>query len=560
MNTNCKTQPHTKPAIKIGTHPVGPGQGVYIVAEIGINHNGDLETARRLIDVAKAAGCDAVKFQKRTPELCVPPEQRDLKRDTPWGIMTYLEYRHRVEFGYEQYAEINRYCKERQIGWFASCWDEPSVDFMEQFDPIAYKIASASLTDAGLLKRVNATGRPMLLSTGMSTMEEIRAAVALLDRSRLLLCHTTSAYPCKPEELNLKMIQTLAKEFNLPIGYSGHEVGLQVTYAAVAMGACMVERHITLDRAMWGTDQAASVEPQGLIRLVRDIRVIEKALGTGEKKVYESEKPIRQKLRRTTAIEPQTIERLQVVQANSRLKDRHAGQRCFILATGPSIKQQGVRQLAGEHCIAVSNFFVHPDYRAIRPRYHCIAPFHSPITEEGWQEWLKEASAATGDAAMFFGLRDLERNTRNGNFAGREKFFLNFAGPVEQLEAHGVDLTRILPSPQSVTIMALYAAIYMGFAEIYLLGCDHDWILHLNSSAHFYDESQHALNRGGYNEWFAPGLDTYFRDYLSLWKQYRVLGQIAQKRGIRIINATRGGLLDVFPRAEFESLLVQRAA
>ena len=546
--------------ITVGNHQVGEGCPVYVVAEIGINHNGDLETAKRLIDVAKAAGCDAVKFQKRTPELCVPPEQRDLKRDTPWGIMTYLEYRHRVEFGYEQYAEINRYCAERQIAWFASCWDEPSVDFIEQFNPIAYKIASASLTDQGLLKRINATGQPMMLSTGMSTMDEIRAAVAMLDKSRLLLCHTTSAYPCKPEELNLRMIQTLHKEFACPVGYSGHEVGLQVTYAAVAMGACMVERHITLDRAMWGTDQAASVEPQGLIRLVRDIRVIEKALGTGEKKVYESEKPIRQKLRRAGAIEPDAIERLQIVQANSRLKDRHAGQRCFILATGPSIKHQPVRQLAGEHCIAVSNFFVHPDYRAIRPRYHCIAPFHAPITEDGWQEWLKQASAATGDAALLFGLPDLQRNTRQGNFEQREKYFLNFSGSMEQLEAHGVDLTRILPPPQSVTIMALYAAIYMGFNEICLLGCDHDWILHLNTSTHFYDETQHALHRGGYNEWSAPALDTYFRDYMQLWKQYRALGQIAQRRGCRIINATQGGLLDVFPRMPFETIFPQKAA
>lgn len=560
MSKNDKTQKQFPRTLTIGNRTVGQGHPVYVIAEIGINHNGDLETAKRLIDMAKAAGCDAVKFQKRTPELCVPPEQRDLKRDTPWGIMTYLEYRHRVEFGFEQYAEIGRYCKERQIAWFASCWDEPSVDFIEQFEPVAYKIASASLTDEALLRRVNATGRPMMLSTGMSTMDEIRAAVQTLDQSRLLLCHTTSAYPCKPEELNLRMIQTLEKEFNCLVGYSGHEVGLQVTYAAVAMGACMVERHITLDRAMWGTDQAASVEPQGLIRLVRDIRVIEKAMGTGEKKVYESEKPIRAKLRRTTTIEPQIVERLQIVQANSQLKDRHVGQRCFILATGPSIKDQPVRQLAGEHCIAVSNFFVHPDYRAIRPRYHCIAPFHAPITEEGWQDWLREASTATGDAEMFFGLRDLERNTRAGHFNQREKHFLNFAGSLEQLEAHGVDLTRILPSPQSVTIMALYAAVYMGFKEIYLLGCDHDWILHLNSSTHFYDESQHALNRGGYNEWFAPGLDTYFKDYLSLWKQYRTLGQIAERRGVRIVNATRGGLLDVFPRAQFESLLVQKAA
>jgi N-acetylneuraminate synthase len=285
-------------ALQIGSRKVGPGQGVYIVAEIGINHNGDLEIARKLIDMAKAAGCDAVKFQKRTPELCVPPEQRDLKRETPWGIMTYLEYRHRVEFGAEQYEQIDRYCKERGIDWFASCWDELSVAFIEQFKPVCYKIASASLTDQGLLRKNNATGRPMILSTGMSTMEEIRGAVGMLDKKRLLLCHATSSYPCKADELNLRMIHTLEKEFNVPVGYSGHEVGLQVTYAAVAMGACFVERHITLDRAMWGTDQAASIEPQGLMRLVRDIRVIEASLGDGQKHVTADEVPIMKKLRR----------------------------------------------------------------------------------------------------------------------------------------------------------------------------------------------------------------------------------------------------------------------
>jgi N-acetylneuraminate synthase len=470
------------PSVQFGAHPIGAGRPVYVVAEIGINHNGDVEIAKRLIDVAKAAGCDAVKFQKRTPELCVPPEQRDLKRETPWGVMTYLQYRERVEFGQEQYADIDRYCRERGIAWFTSCWDEPSVDFVEQFNPIGYKVASASLTDQGLLRRLRATGRPIILSTGMSTMEEIRGAVSMLDRDRLVLCHTTSTYPCKPEELNLRMIQTLEREFGRPVGYSGHEVGLQATYAAVATGACMVERHITLDRAMWGTDQAASIEPQGLIRLVRDIRVIEKAMGDGQKRVYDSEKPSRQKLRRSSAVEPAAMERLQTVMLNGRLKDRHAGQRCFILATGPSIKKQPLRHLAGEHCIAVSNFFVHPDYKAIKPAYHCIAPFHPPITEDGWQSWMTEVAQSTGGATMLFGLRDLERNDRPGCFDGREKFYLSFGASVEQLEAHGLDLTRLVPQPQSVTIMALYAALYMGFSEIYLLGCDHDWILNLNNS------------------------------------------------------------------------------
>jgi N-acetylneuraminate synthase len=268
-----------------------------MIAEIGINHNGDLGIAKKLIDTAMLAGCDAVKFQKRTPDLCVPPEQRTLMRETPWGMMTYLEYRHRIEFKQKDYEEIDRYSKEKGMDWFASCWDIASVDFLEQFNPICYKIPSACLTNDSLLLHVNKTGRPIILSTGMSTMEEIRHAVSLLDQDRLLMAHCTSSYPCKPEELDLRMIKTLQKEFNCPVGYSGHEVGLQTTYAAMVLGACFVERHITLDRAMWGSDQAASVEPSGLMRLVRDIRVIEKALGNDVKQVHESEKEAIKRLR-----------------------------------------------------------------------------------------------------------------------------------------------------------------------------------------------------------------------------------------------------------------------
>jgi N-acetylneuraminate synthase len=283
--------------VEIGRRPIGEGCPTYIIAEIGINHNGDLEIVKKLIDTAVIAGCDAVKFQKRTPELCVPEEQRSVLRETPWGIMTYFEYRHRVEFGHDEYAEIDRYCREKDIAWFASCWDESSVDFIEQFAPVCYKIASASLTDDSLLRYINAKGRPMILSSGMSTLDEIRHAVSLLDLDRLLIAHSTSSYPCKPEELNLRMIQTLKQEFECPIGYSGHEVGLQTTYAAVTLGACFVERHITLDRAMWGSDQSASVEPWGFMRLVRDIRVIERAMGDGVKQVWDSELPIRKRLR-----------------------------------------------------------------------------------------------------------------------------------------------------------------------------------------------------------------------------------------------------------------------
>lgn len=288
--------------IEIGGREVGDNRPVFVVAEIGINHNGDLELARKLLDSAAFAGCDAVKFQKREPEVCVPAAEREVMRDTPWGRMTYLEYRKRVEFGEREYAEIARCCRERGLLWFASCWDEPSVDFIERFDPCCHKIASACLTDAGLLRRVAAAGRPVILSTGMSNLEQIKAAVKFFDPDKLIVAHTTSAYPCPPADLNLRMISTLREMFPGPVGYSGHEVGLPTTVAAVALGACFVERHITLDRAMWGSDQAASVEPLGLYRLVKYIRAVEAALGDGEKKVYESEQPGLKRLRRVDTL------------------------------------------------------------------------------------------------------------------------------------------------------------------------------------------------------------------------------------------------------------------
>jgi len=283
--------------VAIGDRLVGEGHPAYVVAEIGINHNGNLDMAKQIIDVAVAAGCDAVKFQKRTPELCVPPEQREIPRETPWGTITYLDYRRKIEFGQAEFQEIDRYCKSRGIHWFASCWDQPSVEFMERFAPVCYKIASASLTDDGLLKKMKLTERPLVLSTGMSTLDQIRHAVSVLGTENLILPHSTSAYPCAPAELNLRMINTLQDQFDCPIGYSGHEVGLQTTVAAVALGACLIERHVTLDRTMWGSDQAASVEPPGMNLLVRDIRVIERALGTGVKEVYESEQAALTKLR-----------------------------------------------------------------------------------------------------------------------------------------------------------------------------------------------------------------------------------------------------------------------
>jgi N-acetylneuraminate synthase len=284
--------------VKIGDRWIGDGHPAYIIAEIGINHNGDLENARKLIEAAVKSGVDAVKFQKRTPELCVPAGQRNQMRETPWGYISYLEYRHKVEFGQADYRAIDSYCRQLGVTWFASVWDEPSVDFMEEFSPACYKIPSASLTDHNLLRHLRTTGRPLILSTGMSTIEEIRQAVSVLGQEDLLICHATSTYPCEPEELNLRMIQSLRQEFSCPIGYSGHEVGLVTSAVAIAMGACLVERHITLDRALWGSDQAASVEPGGFQRLVKYIRVTEQALGDGVKKVYASELPSRSKLRR----------------------------------------------------------------------------------------------------------------------------------------------------------------------------------------------------------------------------------------------------------------------
>ena len=282
---------------------IGSGQPCFIIAEIGINHNGSLDTALQLIDEAAKAGCNAVKFQKRTPEICTPRDQWDIMRDTPWGRMSYIDYRHKVEFGDKEYAAIDKFSKEKGIIWFASCWDEPSVDFLEKFQPALYKAASASLTDISLLKRKKATGKPLIISTGMSTLEEIQLAVSSIGTDNLLIAHATSAYPCSVNELNLKMIPNLQKMYpEVPIGYSGHETGLAPTIVAVGLGAFFVERHLTLDRAMWGSDQAASVEPAGMARLVRDIRDIEAALGDGVKKVYDSEVGQRQTLRKVKSI------------------------------------------------------------------------------------------------------------------------------------------------------------------------------------------------------------------------------------------------------------------
>ncbi|GAB3392611.1 N-acetylneuraminate synthase family protein [Humibacter soli] len=288
--------------VTIGSNVIGTGNPVYVIGEIGLNHNGDVEIAKRLIDVAADAGAQAVKFQKRTPAISTPEHMKNTPRQTPWGEMTYLEYRYRVEFDHDQYVELGDYATMRGLDWFASPWDVPSVEFLEDLNVCAYKVASASVTDLELLEAMRATGKPVILSTGMSTMEQIDRAVAVFDGSPLVVLHATSTYPLPAEEANLRMIHTLGERFTgVPIGYSGHEPGLQISLAAVAIGATAVERHITLDRTMWGSDHAASLEPQGLQHLIRDIRIIEQAMGDGVKRVFPGELAPLAKLRRVEA-------------------------------------------------------------------------------------------------------------------------------------------------------------------------------------------------------------------------------------------------------------------
>ncbi|MDF2707688.1 MAG: transferase protein [Nonomuraea muscovyensis] len=294
-----KAKPRLGP-VAIGDVLVGDGEPVYVIGEIGINHNGDLDLARRLIDVAADAGCQAVKFQKRTPAICVPEEQKGQIRQTPWGEMTYLEYKERTEFGHDEYRQIAKYCEERGLHWFASPWDVPSVEFLEEMDVVTHKVASASVADHELLRALAATGKPVILSTGMSTLSEIDQAVEILGTDKLVMMHATSTYPLPPEEANLRTITTLKERYGVPVGYSGHERGLQISLAAVTLGAVCVERHITLDRTMWGSDHAASLEPAGLEHLVRDIRIIEQALGDGVKRVFPGEEAPKARLRRVT--------------------------------------------------------------------------------------------------------------------------------------------------------------------------------------------------------------------------------------------------------------------
>ncbi len=287
--------------VAIGNQLLGTGQSVYVIGEIGINHNGDMQIAKQLIDVAAASGANAVKFQKRTPDISTPMDMRDKIRSTPWGEMTYLDYRYRVEFDAAQYKELIRYAASLGLHAFASPWDVPSVHFMEEQGAVTHKVASASVTDLELLKALAQTGKPIILSTGMSTIEQIDTAVETLGTNNLVIMHATSTYPLPPEEANLRMINTLQERYQVPVGYSGHERGLQISLAAVALGAVTVERHITLDRTMWGSDQASSLEPKGFEALIRDIRILEEAMGDGVKRVFPGELAPLSRLRRVDA-------------------------------------------------------------------------------------------------------------------------------------------------------------------------------------------------------------------------------------------------------------------
>lgn len=270
-----------------------------VIAEIGINHQGNIDNAKRLIDVAAIAGCDYVKFQKRTPDVCVPHQMRNVIKDSPIGVVPYIDYKKAIEFWEAEYNQIDHHCKEIGIEWFASAWDPGSQRFLRDYNMPCNKVASAMLTNTELLELIASEDKYTYISTGMSNLGEIRGAVEVFNKYKCPyeLMHCNSAYPAKAEEINLRGMQTLIDHFGGTVGYSGHEPGIQITLAAVAMGATSIERHITLDRTQKGSDHAASLEPDGLMRLVRDIRVIEKSFGDGHISVSPAEIPMRQKLR-----------------------------------------------------------------------------------------------------------------------------------------------------------------------------------------------------------------------------------------------------------------------
>ena len=288
--------------IKIGNRSIGQGYPAFIIAEIGINHNGDIDLAQKLIDVALIAGCDAVKLQKRDPVEATPEEYKNVMRETPWGLMTYLEYKKRLEFGREEYDQIDSYCRDKGILWTASPWDISSIDFLERYDLAFYKVPSALITNKEYLERIKKSGRPLIVSTGMANMELVEKVIEFLGEDNIILLHAVSTYPARPQDINLNVIRRYKQLFNCPVGYSGHEVGLQITIAAAALEAKVIERHVTLDRSMWGTDQAASVEATGLIRLVRDIRLVESAIGSADKTMITGELEVERKLRKVHSL------------------------------------------------------------------------------------------------------------------------------------------------------------------------------------------------------------------------------------------------------------------
>lgn len=271
----------------------------FFIAEIGINHNGDIQNALKLIESSKLAGCDAVKFQKRTPKIATPKSSWNIMRETPWGKMKYIDYKKKIEFGKKEYDIINKFCKKINILWTASCWDIPSVNFIEQYKVKFHKVPSACITDLDLLKELKKTNKPIIISTGMSTEKQIQRAVKIVSQKNLSILHCNSSYPAQNHQLNLKYIEKLKTTYKKSvIGYSGHEMNLSSSVAAVVLGAKIIERHITLDKSMWGTDQQASIEPIGFARLIRDVRNVENSLGKPVKIVYPEEKIIMSKLRK----------------------------------------------------------------------------------------------------------------------------------------------------------------------------------------------------------------------------------------------------------------------
>ena len=283
--------------MKIGKYEIGNGNPAFIMAELGINHNGDLDLAKKLIAEAKQAGCDTVKFQKRTIEIVYTEQELAAPRENPFGP-TNGHLKRGLEFSLEAYQEIDRFCKEQGIMWSASPWDEESVDFLKRFDVPYYKIAAASLTDSGLLKKIRSTGKPVIMSTGMSELSEIDKAVQYLDKNNLLIMRCVSQYPATPENIHLRAMQTLRERYGVPVGYSGHELDTVISAAAVGMGACAVERHFTLDRKMWGSDHKASIEPEEMKEMVKNIRLVELALGDATPRCLPVEEPVKAKLRR----------------------------------------------------------------------------------------------------------------------------------------------------------------------------------------------------------------------------------------------------------------------